>query len=309
VIEAAEPVRRNLGRTEEGRAWLAALPALVEAVLEDWSLTVDGEPFGDGSASWVAPVTTAHGEPAVLKVGWPHPEAREEAAGLRVWDGAGAVRLLRHDADRWALLVERCEPGTALHRAGLTPEAALTAGAEVLRELWSVAPPAPDDGTATFDELAAVTVPWAALVRERMDRHRPPFDRHLVDVGAGLLASLPTGPHRRVLLHGDANPGNLRSATRRPWLAIDAKPMVGDAGYDPSPLVLQIDPPPHDDASELRHRFALVGDVTGEDPARLAAWSLARIVESALWHWDRGDHDGAQNSMALARRLAEAAGV
>lgn len=306
MIEAAEAVRLNLGRDEEGRRWLDALPALVGSVLDDWELT-PGEPFTDGSASWVAPVTTAEGGDAVLKVGWPHPEAREEAAGLRVWDGAGAVRLLRHDAGRWALLVERCDPGVALHRSGLPTDDALAAGAEVLRELWSV--PAPGPGQSSFDEIAGVTQGWAALVRERMERHRPPFDAALVEAGARLLATLPVDPPHRVLVHGDANPGNLRSATRRPWLAIDAKPMLGDAGYDPSPLVLQVDPPPHEDAAELARRFRLVGDVTGEDPVRLLAWAVARTVESALWQWHRGDHDGATARMALARRLADGAGL
>ena len=34
------------------------------------------------------------------------------------------------------------------------------------------------------------------------------------------------------LLHGDLHPGNVLAARRRPWLAIDPKPVVGDPAFD-----------------------------------------------------------------------------
>lgn len=59
---------------------------------------------------------------------------------------------------------------------------------------------------------------------------------------------------------GTPAPGNVLSATRRPWLIIDPKPMIGDPGYDLCPLLLRIDDP-----------------LARVDPAdRLLAWSLAR---------------------------------
>ena len=66
------------------------------------------------SCAWVAPVTLANGTSAVLKLGMPHMEGEHEIEGLRFWNGDPTVRLLEASRDLGAMLLERCEPGTAL---------------------------------------------------------------------------------------------------------------------------------------------------------------------------------------------------
>src|SRR5207248_2623159 len=124
---------------------------------------------------------------------------------------------------------ERCSPGTSLGQAALTAEDALSAAADVLRRLWRPAPVG-----SPFERVGDVTPDWAGLVRARMGRHRPALDPGLVALGADLLESLPRSATDEVVVHGDFNPTNLLAAERQPWLAIDAKPMVGDPGYDPA---------------------------------------------------------------------------
>jgi streptomycin 6-kinase len=265
-----------------------------------------GPPFRGGSCAWTAPAERADGTPAVLKVTWPHREAREEGTGLAVWDGHGAVRLLEEDHDRFALLVERCLPSEPMTASPMGTEAEvaalLDAGAEVLAELWSVAPPVRGD----FERVGDVTAEWAGLVRDRMERFRPPFDAGLVAHGAELLESLPRSAAGDVLVHGDFNPGNLLRATRRPWLAIDAKPMVGDPAYDPMPLLLQVDHPLERDGSAvlLRRRTERFCSLVGEDPDRVLGWAVARGVESALWDVSRGRADDGARDLAVAGAIA-----
>lgn len=272
----------GMSKTEDGRDWLAALPGLVHDLAAEWEVDL-AEPFHGGSAAWVAPATLKDGTPAVLKVSWPHREAREEGNGLALWNGTGACQVYREDRDRYALLLERCVPGIPLTKVEKTPEERLLIAADVINQLWI---PAPDTG---FERVADVTAEWAQIARERMDKFRPPFDAALVDTGIRLLESLPNTAGRSVLIHGDFNPGNILSADRAPWLAIDAKPMIGDPGYDPSPLLLQVDPPlEYDDpAPVLRDRFRLFADAVGESADRLLQWSLARDVEAALWYVSR----------------------
>jgi streptomycin 6-kinase len=119
---AAFPVPRYLAETasrEDGlREWIAGLPEVVAGLAVRWSLSV-GEPFQPGGqCSWTAPATGPDGAELVLKVGFRFGggEERDEAAGLRIWEGKGAVRL--HAAceseSMYALLIERCLPGTPL---------------------------------------------------------------------------------------------------------------------------------------------------------------------------------------------------
>jgi streptomycin 6-kinase len=304
AFRADLPVYRHVGRTPEERHWLAGLPAMVADFERRWQVRT-GPPFTAGTSSWAAPGVTRDGHPVVMKIAWPHREARHEGAGLRLWNGAGSVRVLQADPERYALLMERCLPGTPLSQAGLSPDEALRSAATVLRQLWSV--PLPDG--AMFERVGAVTAEWAGLVRERMDRYRPPFDPGLVEHGARLLETLPGTATRTVLVHGDANPGNLLSAERQPWLAIDAKPMVGDPCYDAPPLLAQVNPPvdPSDGAAVVGRRYRLFADLVGEPADRLLAWAVARTVESALWYVSRDDVPAGAADMARAATLARAA--
>lgn len=292
-------IYEGLAKVEGGRDWLAALPALVHGLAAEWEIEL-GEPFHGGSAAWVAPATLNDGTPGVLKVSWPHREAREEGSGLALWNGNGACRVYREDRDRYALLLERCVPGIPLTKTDRSPEERLLIAAEVINQLWI---PAPDKG---FEWVADVTAEWARTARERMDKFRPPFDVKLVEEGVQLLESLPRTATRSVLVHGDFNPGNILSAHRAPWLAIDAKPMVGDPGYDPSPLVLQVDPPLEypDPAPVLRQRFRLFADAVHEPVERLLQWALAREVEAALWYVSRDDLADGVTTMNSAAILA-----
>ena len=66
----------------------------LQAVAKRWSLTL-GEPYVQGAAGYTTRATTADGTSVVLKVFKPHREAEHEADALELWDGEGAVRLLR----------------------------------------------------------------------------------------------------------------------------------------------------------------------------------------------------------------------
>jgi streptomycin 6-kinase len=294
-------------RTEGARRWWAALPQLVADLEREWDLQT-GTPFAGGSASWVAPARSSDGIDGVLKVNLPHREARDEAMALASWDGAGAVRLYRFDRDRMALFVERCRPGVSLSACELPPEDALAAAATVLRRLWS----APVTAPSSYERLSDVTAEWAVLVRERMAEHRPKLDAGIVELGAHLLEQLPLDAGARtVLLHGDFNPGNVLSAEREPWLAIDAKPMVGDAGYDPVPMIGQVSDlyDRHDSDDVLLDRHRLFADLVDLPVDRVLAWAVARLVEVALWHVSRGEPTEAHHSVHAATRLARLAGL
>jgi streptomycin 6-kinase len=176
----------------------------------------------------------------------------------------------------------------------------------VLKHLWAAS--APTDG---IESLAEVMTWWADQLEERAVRLKVGYDPGLLAHGARLLRELPQTANRSVLLHGDANPGNLLAATRTPWLAIDPKPMIGDPAYDPVPLIDQLDDlyhQPHAN-SLLTERAALAAAHLDLDPQRILAWTLARQVEYALACIDDHDPSAAVDAITDAQTVANVLGI
>jgi streptomycin 6-kinase len=95
VFPVPEYLEQTAAREPPVREWLGLLPQIVADLAGRWRLSV-GEPFRPGGqCSWTAPVSDRSGAALVLKVafGFPGGEERDEAAGLRAWEGNGAVRL------------------------------------------------------------------------------------------------------------------------------------------------------------------------------------------------------------------------
>lgn len=306
-------MNRRMRRSADGRRWLDELSTLVRELSRKWELRLDS-PYHDGSSSWVAPALRRDGTPAVLKVTWPHREALPEGEVLRLWAGRGSVLIYEHDAERHALLLERCEPGTQLGAAYDIPaEERLSTGAGVLRRLWETGRDAPAE-ESLVERLSDVAAEWADLAEERTARHDWPdgTDTWLLTAGAALLRELPLTAPRMTVLHGDFNPGNVLAAAREPWLAIDPKPMYGDPAFDPWRLIEQIDDPfAHPDPYRvLERRTALVADALGEDVTRVRAWAVARHVEFVLWSAEQdGDLERSAELVRRARPLAHLAGL
>jgi streptomycin 6-kinase len=236
-----------------------------------------GQPLEtESSLSWVAPVRLADGSEAVLKVGIPHAEARHEADALRAWNGRGAVRLLQAAEDGFALLIERCVPGTDLWALG--EEEANAVGAGILRQLWRD-PPA----GAPCGRLADLAAAW----RDELPREAPGqgYDAGLVTRAVELAGALAASEPRAVLLHGDFHPGNVLAAARVPWLAIDPKPLVGDPAYDLAQWLANRLPAAErtpDPVAAIRRQIAQFSALLGLDARRVVGWAF---VKSLGWDW------------------------
>lgn len=272
------------------RAWLASLADVVDDVSRRWSLDV-GRPFQPGgTASWVAPALSSAGEHLVLKVGWRHDEAEHETEGLRAWDGNGTVRLL--DAimvdQASALLLEACEPGTALSDV-LPPEEQDVVVARLLRRLWVK----PSQGHP-FRSLQSMCGIWADQFEENYVGANPrrKLDPGLARAGIELFRLLPATSDHTVLLCTDMHPENVLAASREPWLAIDPKPYLGDPTYDPLQHMLNHPDRLLADPVGFAQRMA---DLLDLEPGRLRQWLFARCVQESL---DAPDLHAVANALA-----------
>lgn len=258
-------------KTPEGRAWLERLPALIDECIAEWEVEL-GPPFPYAQASLASPARLPDGSEAVLKICFPHRESEHEGDALRAWDGNGAVRLLAHDPERWALLIERCVPGTALREE--EPERALDVFSELLPLLWIPATP-------PFRPLAEEAAWWAeGLERSWTDAGRP-FERRLLDAAISYLRELPPTQGEQVLLHQDLHADNVLRAGRAPWLVIDPKPLVGEREFGLAPIVRSFELG-HSERAVRQRLDRLSGD-PGVDRERARGWAIAQTV---AWAFD-----------------------
>jgi streptomycin 6-kinase len=268
------------------RRWLDELPGTVAALARQWHLQL-GDPYQPGGqCSWVAPVRGPRGERLVLKVGWLHPEALQEAAALRFWNGNGSVAVHADQVadDTIALLLEQCEPGLPLATVAEPDQDMVVCG--LLRRLWREVPEA-----HPFPSLEAMCNAWADEFPDAAAREPPELDPGIARAGLELFRALPASASRQVLLATDLHAENVLSAQREPWLAIDPKPHVGDPVYDVLQHMLNCDRLRADPAG-LTRRLAGLLDI---DTERLRLWLFARcVVESP------GSPDAARAATLLA---------
>jgi streptomycin 6-kinase len=256
-------------------AWLAALPDRVADLAGRWHLRL-GDPYEPGgNCAWVAPVLDDEDRPLVLKVGWTHTEGRDEAEGLAVFAGQGAVQVhaFEHDGDTTSLLLERCIPGAEL-RTRPEPEQDEVI-ADLLLRLWSV----PLAREHPFRPLAEMCDEWADEVEGKLAARSAAMDPGLAEAGLQLFRELPRSATRSALLCTDLHAGNVLSGQRRPWLLIDPKPYVGDPHYDITQHLLNCYQRLRDDPLGLIGR---VSDLTGLDHERTREWTFARCVQEGV---------------------------
>ena len=210
-----------------------------------------------------------------MKVNLREAETEHEADALEHWAGRGAVRLLAHDRGRWALLIERCLPGRQLWE--LPDEQATEIAAGVLEQLWVPA-------GEPFRRLEDGAARWAEELPMRA------LDRDLVEQAVSFLRD--AGPTQResVLLHQDLHGGNVIESARG-WLAIDAKPLVGEREFDVASLIRDRRPATR---GEMEWRLDYLVERLELDLERTRGWAIAHAL---AWN-------GSPEMIACARRLA-----
>ena len=265
---------------DAGEAWLKAVPSIVGELGKQWSVEVH-EPFPAGEFNFVAPATRPDGEMAVLKIAPPYEpnEIVSEAEYLRSRNGNGAVRLLEEDLERRAILLERAVPGEnfADHFAGKEVEGV----APAIGVLYAILRPPPLNPVHTrhLDE-------WF----DRLRRHpATKFPTAYADKALELYAKLSKQPGRTFYLHGDFHPGNIVTATRSPYLAIDPKGIIGHIGYDIAVFLNNFhwwQETKPDIEARLATAIAQFAEAFAIDHVELRQWAFAQMVLGAWWSFE-----------------------
>ncbi|ALX03268.1 MULTISPECIES: aminoglycoside phosphotransferase family protein [Aeromicrobium] len=282
MIQVPAAVAAFARRGPRWAAFVDALPRTVDDLLAEWSLRVTGDPV-HGEVALVLPVLTERGVEAVLKVGHVDEESRHEHLTLTTWDGRGAVRLLRADPARGALLLERAGP-TALSSLPVLDACEVVAG--LYATLHVTAP-------RRLVPLSTLVVRWTEQLAAAQDV--VPAPRRLVQQAVSLGRAFASDPGTDGLtIHADLHDANVLASRRAegsggdgtPWLVIDPKGISGDPAYEPAPLLWNRwdeVASARDVRFAVRRRFHTVVDVAGLDEHRVRDWVVVRMMLNALW--------------------------
>ena len=276
--------------------FLAVLPARLQEVMTEWELVWTG-PALNGHTALVVPVRDLTGVEAVLKLGFPDEESEHEGLALQRWGGRGAVRLLRADPRRRALLLERA----ARHDLGSLD---VHRACEVVAGLYqAVHVPAPPQ----LRPLSWYVEPALAALAALPSNGPLPLRlvAQAVSTGRDLLADPPVPV---TMIHTDLHYENVLASARAdaetvPWLVIDPKPVAGEPAYEVAPLLWNR----WDEVTAgrsvrhaVRRRFHTVVDAAGLDEDRARGWVVVRVLHNALAEIARPAPDGDRVTRMLA---------
>lgn len=255
--------------------------------LDQWDLRPDGEPI-ETSGSTILPVRTPEGARAVLKVGRAEGDSEHEHLVLRRWAGGGAVRLLRADPRRRALLLERLNSGTLERLPDID-------ACEIVASLYTrLHVPAMPQLHTLASELELLIAELDALPRSAPIPHR------LIEQAVALSRDLLKGSDSTVL-HGNLHYGSVLAADREPWLAIAPRPLNGDPHFELPPMLWnRWDEITGNVRGGVQRRFYALVDAAGFDETRARAWVIVRVVLEAT-----KDPDNLTKYVALAKAVQD----
>jgi streptomycin 6-kinase len=293
---------------QDGEAYLAVLPDLIEEARQRWGLT-DITPVENLSFNYVAyalrPAKSPKGERSdrqgaqskgevVLKIGVPHRELFSEMAALRLFNGEGCVRMLEVDESRGMFLLERVRPGAMLVTLEDDDQRTHIA-VDVMTKLWREAP----EGlpfiplTTWFDALKKL--------RPAFGGGTGPFPEKIVSRVEQTLPRLYAESSPPCLIHGDFHHFNVLSSGDG-WIAIDPKGVVGHPEYEIGPLLVNPWFSLVNGSSPKRQterRLDILSERLGFPRQRLLDWAVCFAVLSAWWD-TQPDGTGGEYSLGCA---------
>jgi streptomycin 6-kinase len=273
MLEVPEVVRQKAFAVGAD-GWLDDLPLLVATLEHEWGIAV-GAAYSDSTEAFVAEATCEDGAPGVLKLLVPRSgdAAGNEITVLRLVDGYGCARLLRDDAVRGALLLERLGP--SLYQLGLHIRSRHEILCSTAARVWR---PAPDCGLPTGAEKGRWLADFITATWEELDH---PCSERAIDYALACAVRRVDAhrDERAVLVHGDVHEWNALVAADG-FKLVDPDGLLAEPEYDlgiimrEDPLEL-VDGDPHERARWLAAR-------TGLDATAIWEWGVVERVSTGL---------------------------
>lgn len=293
---------------EEGYAFLDALPCSIAEASAKWGLT-DVIPSSTLSYNFVA-FANRDMEKVVLKMGVPNNEFLSEMEALRLFNGAGACKLLEYDEEKYWMLLERLNPGEMLTTIKDDEEATRIA-AELMKRIWRRGLDTPSANASGYSTTVSKFIKLSdwfkglERLRQEFNGGTGPLNERLVERVEKSVQEFFVENHCPVLMHGDFHHYNILSSERG-WLIIDPKGVMGPACYEVGPFLMN----PWGNLIKLdelvqimKRRIDILYEHLGFERERIREWGLAHAVLSAWWGIE--SNTGWEYSAAFAEMIAD----
>ena len=272
---------------ERGRAWIDELPNTLESVCEQWGLMlVETAPrHGYQSVVWKV---EQDGRACALKLAVPSEGFEVETAALMAWDGQAMVRLIQHEVEQGAALLQWLDASVSL--ADVPLDQAIT----VAGELLTITPKT--DRAEYFGDARADAEQGSKTWSTRNGALGNYFSLKMLQATEAAVLRVAARPESLLVNH-DLHYANVIRDWDGNWVCIDPKPTTGPAEYAIAPLIWRRYTDPIDSLDRL-DRFC---GLAGLDRGLAFDWLLIRLVAYAFWALEAG----LTTDPALCRELVD----
>jgi streptomycin 6-kinase len=219
-------------------------------------------------------------EPVVLKVVKQRGDEWRSGEVLDAFGGEGVVRV--HEYVDGAVLLERLDPGGSLVEMAVNGED--DEATRILADVISrMSPRRSVDGCPTVED-------WASSFERYASSGDTQIPRHLVADAHRLFVELCGSQTQPRLLHGDLHHYNVLFDSRRGWLAIDPKGVIGEIEYELGAAIRNPYQRPtlFVRRSTVERRLTCFASKLNIDGGRSLAWAFAQAVLSVIWWIEDG---------------------
>jgi streptomycin 6-kinase len=304
-MDLRDKVLRNIAaQGDVGAAWLAYLPTLVGKLEVNWGIKV-GETFPNGTEAYAAAAMTADGEEVALKIPIPGIEkANRELRALEAANGHGYVRVLQHDAESGAMLLERLGPQLA--QLGLPIEKQIEIICSTLQQAWI--PPPPGLRLMSGAEKASGLASYIESVWPKLGK---PCSEKAIAIGLRFANARADAfdLSSAVLAHGDAHAWNtLQDPKTQGFKFVDPDGLFIERAHDLSISMREwsADLLAGDPVALGHQRCALLSRLTGVDAKAIWQWGFVERLVNGLLYKEIGPEANAAEFLAVVEAWADA---
>lgn len=259
---------------------------MLDYYLKRWQLTIDGTVLTTPSSQLLA-VRLSDNSSAILKI-TADPIEKMGQLIMRWWDGCGAAKVLAQHNN--AILLEQALNQQSLLTMAVNGQAnqATTIMVDVTKQLHSLRKPPPPTKLITLAEyFTSLTKPMVTP------------DPSLA-IAAHIANELLNSQQDTVVLHGDIHHGNVLDFARG-WLAIDAKPVLGESNFDYARQLCNPELAIANHPDYFSQQLNLIAQLAGIAPTRLLKWLIAQAGLSAVWFMEEQQTTQANFVLSIAK--------